>query len=124
MRWVEKFLDRLEEALETLGTISWRFDEDENSLRVAPSMLEVVGGADDGETVYPFFSLNVSHMIEVFDEPPEMLWNTMNNEFWLEGMIEGDEAWIILSREPFHDEKPRDVLDPKGGIRKKNRPKD
>ena len=124
MEWVEKFLDKLGEALElqSLGTISWRFDEVENWLQVAPALVEIVGGADDGESVFPFFSLHVSHLIGIFDEPPEMLWDTMKNEFSVEGRIEGDDAWITFSREPFDDEEPQDILDPKGGIRKKKPP--
>jgi hypothetical protein len=126
MRWVDKCLDKLNEALElwSPGTISWRFHEDENCLRLAPSLVELVGGADDGEPVYPFYSLDVSHLIEIFDELPEMLWETMSNEFSVEGKIAGDDAWIIFSREPFDDDEPQDVLDPKGGIRKKKPPKE
>jgi hypothetical protein len=126
MRWVEKLLDQIDKTLEwkSLGTISWRFHKYENRLRLAPSLVELIGGADDGEPVYPFYSLNISHLIEVFDAPPEMIWDTMSNEFSLEGKIDGDDAWITLSREPFDDEEPRDILDPKGGIRKKNPPKE
>jgi hypothetical protein len=124
MRWLEKVLDRLDEALEwhSPGTISWRFHEDENWLRLAPSTVELVGGADDGESVYPFYSLHVSHLIEIFDEPPELRWDTMNNEFSVEGRIDGDDVWVTFSREPFDDEEPEDVLDPEGGIRKKKKP--
>ena len=126
MRWVEKFLDQLDQALEwkSLGTISWRFHKDENWLRLAPSLVEMVGGADDGEPVYPFFFLHISPLIEVFDDLPEMAWDTMSNELSLEGKIDGEDAWINLSREPFEDEEPRDVFDRKGGIRKKNPPKE
>ncbi len=126
MRWVDECLERLNEALElrSPGTISWRFHEDENWLRLGPSLVELVGGAEDGEPVYPFFSLHVSHLIEIFDELPEMLWDTMNNEFSLEGKIAGDDAWITFSSEPFDDEEPHDVLDPKCGIRKKKPPKE
>ena len=124
MRWVEKFLDQVEEALEwqPLGTMSWRFHEDENWLRLAPSLVEIVGGAEDGEAVFPFYSLYLSRLIDVFDELPEMFWNTMHNEFSLEGKIDGDDAWITFSREPFDDEEPQDVLDPDGGIREKKPP--
>ena len=124
MRWLEKVLDRLDEALEwhSPGTISWRFHEDENWLRLAPSTVELVGGADDGEAVYPFYSLHISNLIEIFDEPPELRWDTMNNEFAVEGRIDGDDVWVTLSRHPFDDEEPEDVLDPKGGIRKKKKP--
>src|SRR5450432_2352473 len=100
MRWFEKVLDQLEQSLEWMspGALSWRFDEEENWLRLAPSVIEVVGGADDGESVYSFFSLDVSHLIEIFDELPEMIWNTMSNEFWVEGKVDGEDAWITLSR--------------------------
>lgn len=124
MRWVEKFLDQLDQALEwqSPGTMSWRFLEAENWLRIAPCPIELVGGAEDGGAVYPFFFLHLSNLIERFDELPEMFWDTMNDEFSLEGKIDGDHAWITVSREPFDDEEPQDVLDPKGGIRKKKPP--
>jgi len=124
MRWIEKFLDQLETAIkwQSPGTMSWRFHEDENWLRLAPSLVELVGGADDGEAVYPFFSLHLSNLMEIFDELPEMSWDGMNNEFSVEGKIDGDDAWITISREPFDDEEPEDVFDPKGGIRKKKPP--
>jgi hypothetical protein len=126
MRWVEKVLDQLDQSLEwqSPGALSWRFHEDENWLRLAPSVVELVGGADDGESVYSFFSLNISHLIEIFDQLPEMLWNTRSDEFSLEGKINGEDAWITLSREPFDDEEPQNVLDPKGGIREKKPPKE
>ena len=103
MQWVEEFLGQLEGSLEwqSLGTISWRFVEDENWLLLAPSILEVVGGANDGETVYPFYSLDVSHLVEVFDEVPAMHWNTMHDEFSLEGKIDGEDAWVTFSIGPL-----------------------
>jgi hypothetical protein len=126
MRWVEKVLDQLEQSLEwqSPGALSWRFHEDEHWLRLAPSVVELVGGADDGESVYPFFSLHLSYLIEIFDQLPEMIWNTMGNEFSLEGKINGEDAWITFSRDPFDDEEPQDVLDPNGGIRRKTPPKE
>jgi hypothetical protein len=53
MRWVEKFLAQLDQSLEwrSPGTMAWRFHEDEGWLRITPCPLEVVGGADDGESV-------------------------------------------------------------------------
>lgn len=124
MQWVETFLDKLGEALElkSPGTMSSRFNEVENWLLLAPSAVELFGGANDRESVYPFYSLHVSNLIEIFDEPPVMLWDTMNKEFSIEGKIDGDGAWITFSSEPFDDEEPEGLLDPKGGIRKKNPP--
>jgi hypothetical protein len=113
-RWVEKFLKQLDEALEwqSPGSISWRFQAEENWLRLAPCLLELVGGANNGESVYPFYSLNVSHLIEIFDDLLEMSWNTMYDEFSMEGQIDGEDAWITFSREPFDDEQAQDAFDP------------
>lgn len=124
MKWVEKLLDKLGDAVEmqSPGTISWRFDEVESWLQVAPSRLERVGGANDGESIFPFYSLDISELIEVFDEFPAMHWNSMHDEFSVEGKIDGDDAWITFSRDPFDDEEPEDVIDRKGGIRKKKLP--
>lgn len=124
MRWVEKFLDQLDQSLEwqSLGTMAWRFSEVEGWLQIAPCPLEVVGGADDGESVYPFYAIHVANLIEVFDAVPQIMWSTMNGEFSLEGKIGGDDAWITFNEAPFEDEEPRDVLDPKGGIRPKQPP--
>lgn len=104
------------------GTLSWRFVED--GLLLAPTLVEIVGGAEDGEMVYPFFSLDVSHLVAVFDEVPNMHWNTMHDEFSLEGKIAGEDAWITFFRVPFDDENPEDLLDPKGAIRKRKPSKD
>lgn len=124
MRWVEKFLDQLDVSLEwqSEGTLAWRFYEEEGWLQIAPCPLEVVGGADDGETVYPFYSLHVAELIEIFDAVPDMLWTTMNGEFSLEGKIDGDDAWITFYEAPFENEEAQDILDPKGGIRPKQPP--
>lgn len=121
MGWVEKFLDQLDLSLEwqSLGTLAWRFYEDEGWLQIAPASLEVVGGADDGETVFPFFSLHVAKLIEVFDDVPDMLWTTMDGEFSLEGKIDGHDAWVTIHEAPFEDDIPLDILDPNGGIRPK-----
>src|SRR5436309_11904356 len=126
MRWVEKFFDQLDLSLEwhSPGTMAWRFAEEEGWLQIAPCPLEVVGGADDGESVYPFYSLHVSALLEVFDDVPEMLWSTMAHEFSLEGKIDGQDAWITFHEAPFDGEEPDDVLDPNSGIRKKKRPEE
>lgn len=86
--------------------------------------MELVGGADDGEPVYPFYGLQISHLVELFDEPPEVSWDAMHNELSVEGLIDGDQAWITFSREPFADAEPEDVLDPEGNLRKKNPPQE
>src|SRR5271170_7780333 len=107
MRWVEKFLEHLDQSLEwqSMGTLAWRFVEEESWLLIAPCPLEVVGGADDGESVYPFYSLHIANLIEVFVAVPQMLWTTIDGEFSLEGKIDGDDAWITFHHAPFEDEE-------------------
>ncbi len=53
MRWVEKLFDQIDQSLEwqSRETMAWRFSEEDNGLTIAPCPLEVVGGADDGESV-------------------------------------------------------------------------
>lgn len=121
MTWVQKAIDQLDRALEwsSLGKMSWRYDEEDSCLTLAPALLEVVGGADDGEAVYPFYSLDVSAFGEVFDEPPTTMWAGMSNELSMEGVIDGNDAWIVFRREPFDDDDAQDVVDPDGGVREK-----
>lgn len=121
MQWVDLFLEQLQGAIEghAPGSISWRFNSDENELRIAPGLVELVGGAQDGETVFPTYWLDISQVIEVFDAPPQVHWNTLDNEICIEGLIAGEEAWIIFARDPFDDDDPRDILDPKGRVRRK-----
>ena len=124
MRWVEKLLDQLDGSIEwqSLGTLAWRYSEEEGWLLIAPSPLEIVGGAEDGESVFPFYSLHISILIEIFDELPTMLWDSMRNELSIEGKIDGSDAWITFCREPFEDDEPQDILDPDGSMRKKQPP--
>ncbi len=48
----------------------------------------------------------------------------MNDEFSLEGKIDGDDAWITFSSGPFGDEDPDDVFGHTLGIRNKEPPKE
>lgn len=121
MPWVDRFLEQVAEAFEghAPGSISWRYDAEENELRVAPAPVEVVGGAADGGAVFPAYWLNLSQVIGAFDAMPAVEWNTLDNEVCCEGRIGGEEAWVIFSREPFEDETPRQVLDRHGQLRKR-----
>jgi len=122
MTWVQKALEQLDLSVEwrSLGKMAWRYVEEDSCLTLAPALLEMVGGADDGEAVYPFYTLEVSSFVEIFDGPPTTHWDGMANELSMESKIDGDDAWIIFKREPFDDDEPQDVVDPDGGIREKN----
>lgn len=104
-QWVEHFCALLGEfvELESPGTIEWRFVPREQQLVVAPGLLELVGGAEDGEVVYPYFVVHLRELAEEFDSPPSLEWNTMHDELWVSGEMDGEEAFVILRKEPFAD---------------------
>ena len=35
------------------------------------------------------------------DEVPEVMWQTMHEELWIEGTIRGEAAFVIIRRNPF-----------------------
>ena len=73
---------------------------------VAPDVIELVGGEHDGEDVYPFLTIDLSELSEEFDETPEMTWHTMHDELWVNGKIDGENAFVIFRRTPFSDVAP------------------
>ena len=122
MDWLNKVRDQVAQSVEfsSIGGMVWRLDSEGRCLMLAPGVQEISGGPDDGAEVYPFYTLDVSAFVEIFDEPPEMHWDNMRNEFSMEGKIGGEFAWIVFCREPFDGDKPREIIDPDGGIRDRN----
>lgn len=106
--WVERAVEHLQSCLEieSLGGVSWRFVEVEGLMIIAPSLLEMVGGRNDGEEIYSFFNLDVGELVEVFDEPPVIYWSTREQMVSLEGRIGGEDAWLQIRSLPFDDEEP------------------
>jgi len=49
-----------------------RFSPEECQLIIAPALAEIVGGADDGEAAFPFFSMHLAALAQAFDALPEM----------------------------------------------------
>ena len=91
----------------------------ECQLIIAPALAEIVGGAEDGEAVFPFFSMHLAALAQAFDALPEMSWDTMYDELHVEGEIDGEDAWITIRKFPFEEEdRPRWVIEG-GSIRRR-----
>ena len=120
MGWIKKVLDRLGKALavQTSGSIGWIFSEFDNCLQVASTVLQIGRGADNGTSSGPVYSHDISHLIELFDEPPEMLWDRASNELSVHGQIDWENAWITFFQRPFDVDRPQNILNLDGGVRK------
>lgn len=119
--WLERLISQIEACLElgSLGGIDVRYNESEEQLIIAPDIAELVGGPDDGEEVFPFFSLHVTALLEVFEKHPEVTWHTMHDELWVEGRIDGQDAFVIFRRHPFDDAGPANQVVDGGTLRDK-----
>ena len=106
--WMEKLMDQMETfvELDSPGSLDIRYNEGECQIVIAPDVLELVGGEHDGDEVYPFFTVNLSVLNDVFVETPEVMWHTMHDELWVDGKIGGEHAFIIFRRNPFSDVGP------------------
>ena len=104
------------------GSLDIRYNTAERQLVIAPNVLELVGGEHDGDEVFAFFSVNLTALMDAFDELPEVTWNTMHDELWLEGHIDGADAFVILRRNPFSDAGPASEVMDGNTIRKKREP--
>ncbi len=108
-QWVEAIVDVLEGC--SPGSFELQFSPVECQLIIAPSLAEIVGGAEDGEEVFPFFSMHLAALAQIFDALPEMSWDTMHDELHVEGEIDGEDAWITIRKFPFEEEaSPRWVI--------------
>ncbi len=70
-----------------------RFSPEECQLIIAPALAEIVGGAEDGEEVFSFFSMHLAALTQAFDALPEMSWDTMHDDLHVEGEIDGEDDW-------------------------------
>ena len=127
--WVEKLLEETDRFLEghSPGPLEFRFVEAEGQLVIAPGLVEMVGGSEDGTEAYPFFSVHLSGLMELFDQPPEVLWTTMHDELHVDGLhvegkIDGQDAWVTFQKAPFDDAKAASEVVDGGMVRPKRRP--
>ena len=105
-QWVDAILDVLQGCIEGYGPGSFelRFSPGECRLIIAPVLDEIVGGAEDGEEVFPFFSMHLTELAQAFDALPEMSWDTMHDKLHVEGEIDGEDVWITIQKFPLKDD--------------------
>ena len=85
----------------SLGSFELRFSPEECQLIIAPAVPEMVGGAEDGEEVFPFFSIHLAELAKAFDALPMA-------------------RWIMLQKLPFNDDvQPRWLLE-EGVLRRRS----
>jgi hypothetical protein len=120
-KWVDVVLDALEGCVECYspGSLDVRFVPVESQLVVAPALAEIVGGAEDGEEVYPLFSAHLAELAKTFDGMPEMSWDTMYDELHVEGEIDGEDAWITIQKFPFSDDDETRWVIEEGTLRRR-----
>jgi len=89
--WTDKVLDQLETFLELAspGDFDTRLIEEDDHLLMAPDLVEMVGGPDDGAECYPFITVRLRELLELFDEVLGATWNTQHRELDVHGKIDG-----------------------------------
>jgi len=120
--WAIRLVNVADEFLELQGhgTLEWRWCEAEDQLHFAPGLVELVGGAEDGEMIYPFLAVNLSALLLEFDATPSMEWDTMHDELWVGGTVQEKEAFLVIRKEPFSDAlEAGHVLDQNARLREK-----
>ena len=122
--WMDTLLDNLESFVEfqTPGSLDIRYNTADCKLIIAPDVLELVGGEHDGDEVFAFFTVDLTALMNEFDELPEVMWNTMHDELWVDGQIDGADAFVIFRRNPFSDAGPASQVTDGNTIRKKREP--
>ena len=107
--WAAKVLAVIDVCVElqSPGSLAVAITED-HELLIAPAGAEIMGGPHDGESVFPFLSLEVSRLAEVFDSAPAIVWHTHDvPSIGFEGTIDGAEAIVMVFSEPFPDDEHR-----------------
>lgn len=115
--WHRKVMDALANAVELTspGALTCALADEGEALAIAPSLLEM---QDEEDHVFPHFSIDVGAFVQVFDEPPAMLWRTYpETALSLSGRIDGQEASVEVYGQPFDDAQPVGMMDKDGNVR-------
>jgi len=118
--WIDTLVSTIIGSIETSGAMgSWKFYYSEDKeviteLIIYPTSVELIGGAVDGTTVLPSFSLNLQNIISVFDSVVDLLWYSddfgINDDggssITIEGVFEGHEIWVKVQSESPEGEEP------------------
>lgn len=105
--WIDRVLNTVAENLQwqALGTLAYRVST-EGELLIAPAGAEVLGGRHDGEQIFPFYTLSVTAVAELFDEIPEIHLNTHPTaSVCFIGTIRRESAVVMIFTYPFPDDE-------------------
>ena len=108
--WVDAILESLHVESDSPGGLRWAFVPKEQQLVLAPTVVEVQGGAHDGAEVFSFYNVELHSIFMLFDEPPAVFFSTRDGECSVEGTIDDAHAWITFQTQPFEDEGPSHTI--------------
>jgi hypothetical protein len=88
-------------------------------LQVAPSVIEISGGKDDGDTVFDFVDVDLLGVPKCFDEVESFSYDPDYGErprLTLTGKKGKHEVVVEIYFEPFEDDEPQTVFDVNRGV--------
>jgi len=124
-KWIEELLETIANCWEWHSPalqIGFRYaqpDQDDNYLEVwaYPAVQEIVGGEDDGETVWSGFNFDVLEFLNDF-EPEAVSISTRQHvhpsEMTFEGKFRGQGVFLHLCLEPPEDAEATEIVDLSG----------
>ena len=122
MAWLHQLLEAVAGCMTAdspMGPLGYRYGEEEGSweVDVYPTLVELVGGAVDGEVVAPGFTLDVEELRAAFDRIKAWVWHSLGfphdegPRLVVEGVLQGREVFLQVLAYAPEDEEPGMRLD-------------
>jgi hypothetical protein len=124
-KWMEKLQEQVADCWEWHSLalqVTFRFvkpgkDDDFWEVWAFPAVQEIVGGKDDGETVWSGFTFDVLRFLQGF-EPEAVAISTRQtphpSELTFEGKFQGKDVFLHLCLEPPEDAEATEIVDLSG----------
>jgi hypothetical protein len=124
-KWLEEFQAKVAECWEWHSPalkIGFRYTtpdqgEDFGEIWAYPAVQEILGGKEDGETVWSGFNFDVLEFLTAF-EPEAVAISTHQHvhapELTFEGRFRGQDVFLHVCLEPPEDAEPTEILDLRG----------
>jgi len=124
-KWMEELQEQVANCWEWHSPalqVTFRFvkpgkDDDFWEVWAFPAVQEIVGGKDDGETVWSGFNFDVLRFLQGF-EPEAVAINTRQparpSELTFEGKFRGQDVFLHVCLEPPEDAEATEILDLSG----------
>jgi hypothetical protein len=118
--WLISLVDSVADCMEAAapsGPVGYRWLNDDGEfweVLVYSTPVQLVGGAVDGEIVYPLFSLDLQGLSSCFDEVVDFRWQAQDfgphdlegPHVSVEGVYRGRNVYLRVLSEPPEDEEP------------------